>query len=105
MIIAMTSFALPAAITTQEARLIFMSTAPKYQQVPGLLKKHYILSEDGKTAGGIYLWNSRAEAEAMYTPEWYQFVEEKYQTKASVTFLASPVTVDNVDKEIYLYPD
>lgn len=70
MIIVFTSFTLPQPITQEEARSIFMSTAPKYQGVPGLFRKHYVLSQDGGAAGGVYLWNSRAEAEAMYTAAW-----------------------------------
>ena len=96
MIIAMTAFRLPKAITRDEARDIFLSTAPKYQGVQGLLRKHYVLSEDGLTAGGIYLWDSRAEAEAMYTETWRVFVREKYGTDPTVTYFDSPVVVDNV---------
>ena len=58
MIIVTTSFPLPKPVTREEARDIFLSTAPKYQGVKGLLRKHYMLSEDGATAGGTYLWRS-----------------------------------------------
>lgn len=57
MITVITSFQLPNPITKEQARNIFLSTAPKYQGVPGLFRKCYILSEDGKTAGGVYLGN------------------------------------------------
>jgi len=100
MITVITAFQLPKPITREEARSIFLSTAPKYQGVPGLFRKCYILSLDGKTAGGTYLWNSRAEAEAMYTEDWKVFVREKYGTEPSVTYFESPVVVDNVTREI-----
>ena len=100
MIIALTAFALPKPLTREEARGIFMSTAPKYRGVPGLLRKHYVLSEDGKTAGGVYLWNSKAEAEALYTEAWRSFVREKYGTEPTVTYFDSPVVVDNVAQQI-----
>src|SRR5262249_33154695 len=67
MITAVTSFRLPKPITREEARAIFLSTAPIYRGVAGLSRKTYVLSEDGMTAGGIYFWNSRREAEALYT--------------------------------------
>ena len=101
MIIVTTSFTLPQPITLDEARSIFTSTAPAYQGVPGLFRKHYVLSQDGRTAGGVYLWNSRAEAEAMYTEAWRVFVREKYGTDPVVTYLDSPVTVDNVAKQVF----
>ena len=82
---------------------IFLSTAPKYRGVQGLLRKHYVLSHDGVTAGGVYLWNSRPEAEAMYTASWRSFVREKYGTDPTVTYFESPVVVDNVAQQILTY--
>ena len=100
MIIVITAFTFPKPITREEARSIFLSTAPKYRGVQGLFRKHYYLSEDGVTVGGIYLWNSRPEAEAMYTESWRSFVREKYGTDATVTYLECPVVVDNVAQQI-----
>ncbi|GGY10298.1 monooxygenase [Massilia dura] len=100
MIIAITAFRLPEPISPDEARRIFLGTAPTYQGVPGLFKKYYVLSEDGLTAGGVYLWNSRAEAEALYTEAWRTFVREKYGIEPVVTYFDSPVTVDNVAQRI-----
>jgi hypothetical protein len=100
MIIVITRFQLPKPITRDEARRIFLSTAPTYQGVAGLVRKHYFLSQGENAVGGIYFWNSRAEADAMYTAGWKAFVREKYGTDASVTFLDCPVVVDNLTREI-----
>jgi len=58
------------------------------------------LSEDRGTAGGVYLWKSREDAERLYTEEWKAFVCEKYGATPSVTYFESPVVVDNVTREI-----
>lgn len=100
MITVITNFQLPKPISRDEAKQIFLSTAPKYRGVPGLFRKVYILSEGGTAAGGVYLWNSRAEAEAMYNESWRTFVAEKYGTAPSVTYLESPIVVDNLTNEI-----
>ena len=100
MITAIATFQLPSPITLDEARKIFLSTAPKYLGVTGLIRKYYMLSEDGSTVGGVYLWNSREEADAMYTESWRSFVREKYGTDPSVTYMDSPVVVDNLSQEI-----
>ena len=55
---------------------------------------------DGNSVGGIYLWNSRAEAEAVFTESWRAYVRGKYNSEPSVTYFDSPVTVDNVTHEI-----
>ena len=60
-----------------------------------------MLSDDGATAGGVYFWKSRAEAEAMYTPSWRSFVKAKYGTDPQVTYYESPVVVDNEAQEIF----
>jgi len=100
MITAITTFQLPKPITREEARRIFLSTAPTYQGVAGLFRKSYVLSQEGTTAGGIYLWNSRAEAEAMYTESWRVFVRGKYGTDPSVNYFYRRGVVDNVTHEI-----
>ncbi len=100
MITVFTTFSLQKPITREEARTIFKSTAPKYQGVQGLFRKVYVLSEDGATAGGVYLWNSRAEAEATYTESWRAFVREKYGTEPTVIYFESPVLVDNVTGQV-----
>jgi hypothetical protein len=104
MITTLVQFKLPEAITLQKAREIFQSTAPKYRNTPGLIRKCYLLSEDGGTAGGVYLWATRADAEALYTREWEDFVREKYGSPPSVTYFESPVIVDNLAGEIVTAP-
>ena len=100
MIIAITNFQLPNPVTRDQARSIFRTTAPTYQGVAGLVRKSYVVAEDGNSVGGIYLWNSRAEAEAMYTKSWKAFVREKYGSDPTVTYFDSPVVVDNLTHEI-----
>ena len=58
-----------------------------------------MLSEDGNTVGGVYLWNSGEEADAMYTESWRSFVRKKYGTDPSVTYMDSPVVVGNHSQE------
>ena len=60
------------------------------------MRKHYYVSEAGDRAGGIYLWQSKADAEACYTSEWKATVAEKYGTAPEIFYAHVPVTVDNV---------
>lgn len=100
MITVFTAFRLPSPVTQEQARSIFLSTAPKYQGVTGLVRKTYVRSEDGTMLGGVYLWKSKQEAQAMYTDAWRSFVREKYSTEPTVTYFESPVIVDNVTCEV-----
>ena len=100
MIVTVTTFRLPQPTTLAEISKTFQATAPKYRDVPGLLRKHYFMSEDGQRAGGIYLWQSRADADRLYTAEWKAFVEGKYEAPPSIEYLHSPVMVDNTAGKI-----
>ena len=100
MITAIVEFKLPQPLSVARAKETFLGTAPKYQGMPGLIRKYYFLSEDGSKAGGIYLWASRADADRVYTEEWKAFVRGKYGTDPSLTFLECPVVVDNLSHEI-----
>src|SRR5262245_14120542 len=95
MIVTIVTFRLPQPTTLADITKTFQSTAPKYQGIPGLLQKNYFMSEDGKRAGGIYIWQSRADAERVYNAEWIKFVEGKYGTPPQIEYLHSPVMVDN----------
>jgi putative monooxygenase ydhR len=96
MITTLVQFALPAPISLAEATKRFESSAPKYRNLPGLIRKYYVRSEDGRTAGGIYLWDSRAAAEAVYNGEWRERVEKLYGVKPTIAWFDTPVVVDNL---------
>jgi hypothetical protein len=100
MITALVQFRLPQPITREQAREVFSSTAPKYREVQGLIRKYYVLSQDGGTAGGVYLWKSQNDAERLYTDDWKKFIREKYGADPTVTYFESPVIVDNAIGEI-----
>lgn len=95
MIVAIVSFKLNRRRALQEMKKVFQSTAPKYLNLPGLLRKNYFLTEDGLRAGGIYVWESKARAEQFYSPEWQDFVAVKYGAPPEILYVDSPVMVDN----------
>jgi hypothetical protein len=94
MITAIVQFSLPKPISLEEAARAFESTAPKYQGVPGLVRKYYLRSEDGRSAGGVYLWETRA-AEAIYNSEWKARVKQLYGSEPKISWFDTPVVVDN----------
>ena len=96
MITVLVQIKLQQPMSRDKAQSVFEGTAPKYREVKGLIRKYYLLSEDGATAGGVYLWKSRQAAEQLYTEDWQAFIMQKYGTKPSVTYFVSPVIVDNL---------
>jgi len=66
MIVTIVTFNLAKPSTLGEITKVFQETAPKYQGMPGLLRKNYWMSEDGRRAGGIYVWASRADGPGLH---------------------------------------
>jgi Putative mono-oxygenase ydhR len=106
MITAIVQFLLPKPISLEEAARAFESTAPKYQGLRGLVRKYYLRSEDGRRAGGVYLWETRAAAEAVYNGEWKARVKQLYgsepdsATRATYALLYVPVCIARRSNEI-----
>ena len=53
------------------------------------------LSETERRAGGVYLWETRATAEAVYNNEWKARVKQLYGSEPEITWFDTPVIVDN----------
>ena len=100
MITVIVEFPLPQPMTRAQARDTFLSTAPRYLGMPGLIRKYYFLSADGRKAGGIYLWRTRDDADRVYTDAWKGFVRGKYGTDPTLSYLECPVVVDNLSGDI-----
>jgi len=100
MIVSIVTFKLPKLWTVEEAAAVFKSTAPKYLRKPGLVRKHYYVTEAGDRAGGIYFWESKADALACYTAEWKAMVTAKYGAAPEILYAAVPVSVDNLQEAI-----
>lgn len=100
MITVIVEFALPQPMTPAQAQDTFLGSAPKYQGMAGLIRKYYWLSEDGTKAGGIYLWASRADAERVYTDDWKAFVRGRYGADPKLTWVHTPVVVDNLSNQV-----
>jgi hypothetical protein len=95
MITAVVQISLPKPISSGEAARAFESTAPIYQALRGLVRKYYLRSEDGLRVGGIYLWETRAAAEAVYSVEWKARVTQLYGAEPEISWFDTPVIVDN----------
>jgi len=100
MITVIAHFKFPHPVPIDKAREAALGTAPRYRGVPGLVRKYYTLAADGMSGGGIYLWESREDADRMYNDEWRTFVRGRYGCEPTLTYLETPVIVDNVSNEI-----
>jgi len=95
MIVAFVQIPLPAPLSEAAASRLFEGTAPFYRDLPGLCRKHYILSHDGRVAGGLYFWRDRAVAEHSYDEQRHRRVRELYGAEPQIAWFSNLVMVDN----------
>lgn len=96
MITAIVQFKLPVVVSPQQAETMFLNVSGQFHGVPGLIRKYFLLSEDGKTAGGVYMWQSKADADRFYSNQFKLQIEEKYGSAPSISYFESPILVDNL---------
>ena len=100
MFLTLVRFALDEPISLEDATRRFALSAPKYLDLPGLIRKHYVWSEDGRTVGGVYLWKSREDAEACHAGDWRERVRILYGVEPQISWFESPIGVDNLLGEL-----
>ena len=81
----------------------FRKIAPGFREVPGLIRKQFIYAEDG-WAGGVYLWKTRAQAEAFYSGPWVDGIRERYGMDPQIKYFNTACITDN-SAEAVLLPD
>lgn len=74
-------------------------SAPIYRGLAGkgLIRKDYLNGEAG--TGGVYLWESRAAAEAWFTEARIAELTQRFGVRPRLTWYDTHVTVDNVRGE------
>src|SRR3990167_5336170 len=100
MITAIVNFKLPDGIDAKKAAELFKGSAPKYRGMKGLVRKYYLFDADKRIGGGVYLWKSRAEAEAVYTPQRHAYIAERCGPPADLRYFGTSVIVDNEPDKI-----
>jgi hypothetical protein len=95
MIVAFVQFQLSEPLSEAAASQLFEISALFDRDLPGHFRKHYILSQDGRVAGGLYFWRDRTVAEQAYDEQWHRWVRELYGAEPQIAWLSNLVTVDN----------
>jgi heme-degrading monooxygenase HmoA len=94
MIISFTRFSLPRSIDLDELRAGFYAAAPLFEEIPGLIRKHFLIAEDGRSAGGVYVWEDREAASAFLTKVLAPMIFEKFGVVPTIEYFESPLMVE-----------
>lgn len=90
-----TRFPLPASAAAEEIRAAFAEAATHFRNVPGLIRKQFLLSPDGRTGGGVYLWNDEVAARSFMLERVAPMIRTRFRVEPTIEFFESPVIVEN----------
>jgi len=100
MITAVVTFKVPKEMTREKALETFKAASARFQNVPGLIRKQFLYSGDKSIAGGVYLWETRAAAEACYRGPWKENIRKVAIAEPDIAWFDTPVVVDNETHQI-----
>lgn len=86
----------PQGITRAQIEGGFKQAVPTYQKVPGLIRKYFTVNGTG--FGGMYLWESRAAAEAWYSPAWAAQCKARYGSACELVWFDTPIQIEGAAK-------
>lgn len=96
----MWTFQVPAGVAKTDLEARIKASAHTYLGIPGLIRKYYGIAEDGRTLSGIYLWSSKVQADAFYTPAWIAMVTERWGTAPTRAAWETPMVVESADNRL-----
>lgn len=100
MITEIVTFELPQGSTREEVFSNYEKTAPTWRDNPDLIRKNYIFDAENGVAGGVYLWQRKADAEKWHGAEFRKKVRDIFGADPKSQFFETPIVVDNVAGEI-----
>jgi hypothetical protein len=79
------------------------STVPRWRANRELVRKHYLLGDDG-WGGGFYIWPSRAAAERAHDAAWRAGVEQRTGAPPVIRYFDLLMVVDNERDAVTEWP-
>jgi len=80
------------------------TTVPHWRANQELVRKHYLLSDDG-WGGGFYIWPSREAAERGHNAEWRAGVEKRTGAAPIIRYFDLLMVVDNEKGAVTEWPE
>lgn len=97
-IVTITRFPLPRGISPEDLNAGFKEIAPAFREVPGLIQKSFLISEDGRQAGGSYLWDSEEQARNFSENVVRSMIRERFGVDCQIEYFSSPVQVQGENR-------
>ena len=99
MVTVIVNFPLPDGMSLEELTSRMKQSSPRFQSMPGLIRKSYIVDAKTRTGGGAYTFASRQEAEACFSEALVKAVTAAYG-KPDIRYFDTLFQVDNEHKVV-----
>ena len=74
-----------------------------FHDVPGLVTKYFLNSDQG--GGGIYVFETRAAAEAWFHQGWADWMEGRFGVRPTLRYFDNPVTLQAATGQVFVDQD
>jgi len=99
MITVVVNFPIPEGMSLNDFKSRMMGSVPRYQAMPGLLRKNYMYDGKRHVGGGAYTFETKALAESCFSAEFVKAVTAAYG-KPEISYFETPILVDNESKVV-----
>jgi hypothetical protein len=104
MILELVTFKNPAGLSREAELEGARSVVAKWRANPELLRKHFMRTEDGSQGGAVYLWKSRAAAQAAHDATWRAAVKERTGSEPTCQYFDMLLLLDNEQGNVTEFP-
>jgi hypothetical protein len=95
MIVELVTFKAPPGADWDAILADARTVIPRWRANSDLLRKHFLLSDDGEECGGLYIWPNRAAAEAAHDAAWRAAVAERTGAAPTIRYFQLQMLLDN----------
>ena len=75
----------------------FFSAVPTHRAISGLMRKNFLIGDNGASFGGLYLWRDEASAKAWFNDAWRERVRKTYGQDAAIDWFDTPILLPTRD--------
>ncbi len=100
MITAVVTAPMPKGLSREKYLENTKAIAGRFTDIPGLIRKQFLFDDKAGVVGGVYLWETREQADTCYKGVWRENFVKSTGSQPDIRFFESLVVVDNEIDEI-----
>jgi hypothetical protein len=105
MILELVEFNTPKGWTREQVAEDARHVIDKWRANSDMLRKHFLLSLDGKTGAGVYIWPSIEAAQKAHGEEWRQSIIKRSGAAPTIRYFDLFLLIDNENGKVTEFPD